>query len=69
MGTSLEVNRGHQVDEQILTLERSWKNRVEFPNDLPKIEMVAQEAIWEIIYTGRAKKKKSDGSAEIIFCS
>ena len=58
MGTSLEVNWGHQVDEQILTLEKSWKNRVEFPDDLPKIEKVAQEAIWEIIYTVKARNAK-----------
>ena len=59
MGTSLEVNWGHQVDEQILTLEKSWKNRVEFPDDLPKIEKVAQEAIWEIIYTVEARKRQN----------
>ena len=44
--------KGNEMTDKILSLERSWKDIVEFSQDLSKPERVIQEALWEIFTTG-----------------
>ena len=53
MGTRGLSVRGEATDK-MLSLERSWRELVQFSHELTKQDRILQEAIWEIFTTGMA---------------